>query len=116
LGDSSDKININHLYSKVGKSEHVMTMIKKMKKSWIAAGVTVAVYSANSSGKTQFTLVTRYKQGLKEKAAGFRKPFKEVYESVNGEGSYAQYLKYLSEFVDERRNELLFMRNDFSSK
>ncbi|MBP9097952.1 MAG: hypothetical protein KBF74_03985 [Ferruginibacter sp.] len=116
LGDFSDKININHLYPKVGKAENVVNIIKKLKKSWVAAGVTVAVYSANSSGKTQYTLVTRYKQGLKEKAAGFRKPFKETFESVNGEGSHAQYLKDVAEFVDESWNELLFMRADLSSK
>ncbi len=116
LGDFSDKININHLYPKVGKAENVVNIIKKLKKSWVAAGVTVAVYSANSSGKTQYTLVTRYKQGLKEKAAGFRKPFKETFESVNGEGSHAQYLKDVAEFMVESWNELLFMRADLSSK
>lgn len=116
LGDFSDKININHVYPKVGKADNVVSMIKKLKKNWIAAGVTVAVYASSSSGKTQFTLVTRYKQGLKERAPGFRKPFKETYEAVNGEGSYAQYLKDLADYVDESWSELLFMRADLSSK
>jgi hypothetical protein len=91
-------------------------MIKKLKKTWTAAGVTVAVYAASSSGKAQYTLVTRYKQGLKERTAGFRKPFKEMYEAVNGEGSYAQYLKDAAEFIDENWSELLFLRADLSSK
>lgn len=116
LGDFSDKININHVYPKVGKADNVVSIIKKLKKNWIAAGVTVAVYAASSSGKTQFTLVTRYKQGLKERAPGFRKPFKETYEAVHGEGSYAQYLKDLADYVDESWSELLFMRADLSSK
>ncbi len=116
LGDFSDKININHVYPKVGKADNVVSMIKKLKKTWMAAGVTVAVYAASSSGKTQFTLVTRYKQGLKERAPGFRKPFKETYEAVHGEGSYAQYLKDLADYVDESWSELLFMRADLSSK
>lgn len=116
LGDFSDKINISHIYPKIGHGDDVINIIKKLKKTWAAAGVTVAVYSASSSGKAQYTLVTRYKQGLKERAPGFRKPFKETYEGVNGEGSYAQYLKDVAEYVDESWSELLFMRADLSSK
>ena len=116
LGDFSDKINITHVYPKVGKGDNVVSIIKKLKKNWVAAGVTVAVYTASSSGKGQYTLVTRYKQGLKERAAGFRKPFKETYEAVNGEGSYAQYLKDVADYIDESWSELLFMRADLSSK
>ncbi len=116
LGDFSDKININHVYPKIGKADNVVSMIKKLKKNWVAAGVTVAVYAASSSGPAQYTIVTRYKQGLKERASGFRKPFKESYEAVNGEGSYAQYLKDLAEYVDESWSELLFLRADLSSK
>ena len=116
LGDFSDKINISHIYPKLGKGDDVVSIIKKLKKTWSAVGMTVAVYVASSSGKAQYTLVTRYKQGLKERAAGFRKPFKEAYESVNGEGSYEQYLKDVAEFVDESWSELLFLRADLSSK
>ena len=116
LGDFSDKINITHLYPKMGKGDNVASMIKKLKKNWVAAGVTVAVYTSSSSGKSQYTLVTRYKQGLKERAAGFRKPFKGSYESVNGEGSYEQFQKDLADYVDETWSELLFLRADLSSK
>lgn len=116
LGDFSDKINISHIYPKIGQGDNVVNIIKRLKKYWTAAGLTVAVYVASSSGKAQYTLVTRYKQGLKERAPGFRKPFKEVYESVHGEGSYAQYLKDVAEYVDESWAELLFMRPDLGSK
>lgn len=116
LGDFTDKINIGHVYPKIGQNDNVVNMIKKLKKAWTTSGITVAVYAASSSGKSQYTLVTRYKQGLKERAQGFRKPFKEIYESVNGEGSYAQYLKDAAEFIDENWSELLFFRADLSSK
>lgn len=116
LGDFSDKININHVYPKVGKADNVVNIIKKLKQYWTANGITVAVYAASSSGKSQYTLVTRYKQGLKERAAGFRKPFKETYEAIFGEGSYAQYLKDVAEYIDESWSELLFMQKDLSSK
>lgn len=116
IGDFSDKININHVYPKVGKNDDVVNMIKKIKKAWEASGGTVAVYSVSSSGPAQYALTTRYKQGLKERATGFRKPFKEVYESVNGEGSYEQYLKDAAEYIQESWSELLFFRKDLSSK
>ena len=116
LGDFSEKINISHVYPKIGHSDDVVNIIKKLKKTWALGGVTVAVYQASSSGKAQYTLTTRYKQGLKERAPGFRKPFKELYEAANGEGSYAQYLKDAAEYIDENWSELLFMRADLSSK
>lgn len=116
LGDFTDKINVTHVYPKVGQSDNVVSIIKKLRKNWIAAGVTVAVYAASSSGPAQYALVTRYKQGLKERATGFRKPFKETYEVTNGEGAYGQYLKDVSEYVDNAWSELLFYRKELSSK
>lgn len=116
LGNFTDKINISHVYPKVGKGDDVIKLIKKLKKTWESVGVTVAVYAASSSGKAQYTLVTRYKQGLKEREAGFRKPFKDAYEAAHGKGAYAQYLKDVGEYVDENWSELLFMRKDLSSK
>ena len=116
LGDFSDKINISHVYPKIGQGDNVVNMIKKLKKTWTSIGVTVAVYSASSSGPAQYTLVTRYKQGLKEREPGFRKPFKDAYEAANGVGTYAQYLKNAAEYIQENWSELLFMRSDLSSK
>lgn len=116
LGDFSDKIQITHVYPKQGQSDNVVAIIKKVKKGWETTGQTVAVYAASGSGPSQFTLVTRYKQGLKERTVGFRKPFKEVYESIYGEGSYAQYLKDIAEYTLESWSELLFLRKDLSSK
>ncbi|MBS1744519.1 MAG: hypothetical protein JST81_15935 [Bacteroidetes bacterium] len=116
VGDYSDKINISHVFPKIGKGDNVVMMIKKLKKTWASAGLTVAVYQASSSGPAQYAIVTRYKQGLKEREPGFRKPFKEAYEAVNGEGSYNQYLKDAADFVQENWSELLYYRKDLSSK
>jgi hypothetical protein len=116
IGDYSDKINIAHVYPKIGQGDNVYNMLKKIKKAWVASGVTVAVYNVSSTGPAQYALVTRYKQGLKERAVGFRKPFKEAYEAANGEGSYGQYLKDAAEYVQDNWSELLFMRKDLSSK
>jgi len=116
LGDYADKINIAHIYPKIGKNFKVRNLIKKLRTAWIAQGSTIAVYAANSSGPAQFTVVTRYKQGLKEKADGFRKPFKGTYESTNGEDSYEDYLDDLGLYVNDIWSELLFLRKELSSK
>ncbi len=116
LGDFSDKIAIAHIYPKVGKNFKVRNLIKKLRSSWMADGSTIAVYAANSSGPAQFTIVTRYKQGLKEKAQNFRKPFKGTFESVNGEDSYDDYLDQMGEYVDNVWSEMLFLRKDLGSK
>jgi hypothetical protein len=116
LTDYADKINITHLYPKIGWGGKLNDVIKKMKKAWMAGGESVAVYLASSSGPAQYTIVTRYKQGLKEKAMGFRKPFKDRYEAENGENSYADYLDVLRQYANDIWSELLFYRADLSSK
>lgn len=116
LSDFSDKIAITHVYPKIGKNFKVRNLIKKLRNGWIAEGANIAVYAANSSGPAQFTIVTRYKQGLKEKAPDFRKPFKGTYEAVNGSDSYDEYLDQLGDYVNDIWSELLFQRKDLGSK
>ncbi len=117
MGDYSDKINITHWFPKLGWAGKVREVIGEMKKAWIAGGQTVAVYTSSSSGPAQFALVTRYKQGLKEREPSFIKPsFKERYEKANGEDSYDGFLEVLREYLSEAWSELLFLRADLSSK
>ena len=116
VGDFTEKINITHVYPKIGQGENVINIIKKLKKVWVKEGINVAVYNVSSSGPGQFAIVTRYKNGLKERAPGYRKPFKELYEASNGAGSWAQYLNDGASYINENWSELLYMRKDLSSK
>lgn len=116
MGDYSDKINITHWVPKIGWGGKLNDIIKEMRKAWQAGGESVAVYTASSSGPAQYTIVTRYKQGLKERAQGFRKPFKERYEAANGEDSFEGFLDTLREYLTDSWSELLFYRADLSSK
>lgn len=116
LGDFSDKIQITHVYPKLGWGNKIVSMIKKLKPVWAAEGSTIAVYQVNGSGPAQYVLVNRYKQGLKEKESGFRKPFKEAYDKVHGAGAYEEYIEDLRQYVSESWSELLFLRKDLSSK
>ena len=116
LGDFSDKINITHVYPKIGHDNDVRSIIADLRKVWQATGQTVAVYTTNSSGPNQYAITTRYKQGLKEKNRGFRKPFKATYEGIFGEDSMEDYSQSLIEATKEAWSELLFLRADLSSK
>ena len=117
LTDYADKINITHWYPKIGWGGKVRDILADMKKAWKAGGQSVAVYSASSSGPAQFTLVTRYKQGLKERNSGFiKESFKDRYEKANGEDSFEDFLDILREYLTDAWSELLFYRADLSSK
>jgi hypothetical protein len=116
LTDYSDKININHIIPKPGFGPELREGIKKFKKVWEEGSESVAVYQASSSGENQYALVFRYKQGLKERETGFRKPIKERYEAVNGEDSWDKYYDMLKTCVEKTWSELLYYRADLSSK
>ena len=116
IGDYSDKIQITHIYPKLGCSYRVATMLKSLKAAWSVEGSTVAVYEANGSGAPQYTLVRRYKQGLKEKEDGFRKSFVDTYEKIHGKGSWAIFNDNVKEYINDQWSELLFFRADLSSK
>ena len=116
VGDYSDKVQVTHLFPKPGCGNKVFTMLKNLKAAWAAEGSTFAVYESNGSGAAQFAIARRYKQGLKEKADGFRKPFKATYEKIHGAGSYDLYLDNIREYTNDVWSELIFLRADLSSK
>ena len=116
LASFTDKISITHVFPKPGLSSMVEDVIKKLKKAWEAGTQTVAVYKTVVSGPFQYTLVSRYKDGLKELEEGYRKPFKERYEAANGEGTTETYLSKITESTDHVWAELLFYRPDLSAK
>ncbi len=116
LTDYSDWININHLQTAPGYGDEIRDLITKLKKGWVEDKSTVAVYSNSSSGAPGYAIVTRYKQGLKERTMGFRPPFKETYEKANGAGSWTAFQDMLKKCVASSSSELLKFRADLSSK
>jgi hypothetical protein len=116
VGDYSDKVQVTHVFPKMGSGYRVATLLKNLKAAWAADGSTVAVYESNGSGNAQFAVARRYKQGLKEKEAGFRKPLGETYEKIHGKGSWAIYGDIAKEHINDQWSELIFYRADLSSK
>lgn len=116
LSDYADKVQVSHIFPKPGRSFAIEETIKLWKKVWEAGNQSVAVYEASSSGPVQFALVTRYKQGLKEKEPDFRKPVKERYNAINGEGSFDKYVASVEKDLEHQWSEMLFFNADLSSK
>ncbi|HSF46044.1 MAG TPA: hypothetical protein VLA58_08530 [Chitinophagaceae bacterium] len=71
----------------------VRGLIEKMKKVWESDGTTVAVYMTSASGPAQYTMVTRYKNGYKDRDIVNPANFRERFEKVNGTGSFDEYLE-----------------------
>jgi hypothetical protein len=116
VGDFTDKIQINHIYPKVGHADKVRKILAQRRKVWQANGMSVAVYSTDASGPAQFAVVNRLKKGLKEKTPGFHKPFKATYEGIFGEDSINDHIEDIRESIDNVWGELLVLRKDLSSK
>jgi len=116
LTDYSDKIIINHMFSKPGMVSNLTEMVKKMKKVWAASNESVAVYNIMTSGAPQIAYVTRLKAGLKELDPSFRKPLPERFNAANGDGSWNTFLEDYAKNVESRWAEMLFYRADLSSK
>ena len=116
LTDFSDKIAITHVFPKPGYQAEMEEAFTNLKKTWEGSDQTVAVYESSSSGEPQWAVVTRYKQGLKERERNFRAPMKERYEKANGDGSWAKYQQSLRNMIDHTWSELLFYKAELGSK
>jgi hypothetical protein len=116
LTDYTKMINITHFFPKIGWGYKFREVLVNFKKVWEAGGESVAVYMASSSGPAQYTVVTRYKQGLKERESGFRKPFKDRYEAIFGADSWDKVDEVYKQYLENIWSELLSFRADLSSK
>jgi hypothetical protein len=116
LTDWADKISITHYVQKIGWGNKVREMLTNSKPVWKALGQSIAVYTSSSSGPAQYTVVTRYKNGLKERAAMTATSFKDQYEKIHGVDSFDGYLEIIRNYVAEQWSELLFLRTDLGSK
>jgi hypothetical protein len=116
LKDYTSKITINHVYPKPGYTEEMEDAIMKLKKTWEASGQSVAVYEVSASGPQQYVFVTRYKEGLKEREIGYRRPMKERFNNANGIGAWDAYIRNVRAMVDHSWSEMLFYHPELSSK
>lgn len=112
VGDFVEKVTLFHIYPKVGKGAGVANIINRAKSSWIANNRSVAVYNMESSGESQYVLVTRHKNGWKEKG---EKPVKTFKESLGGDMEYNDFMDDVSANIEKTYGEMMTMRKDLSS-
>jgi hypothetical protein len=115
-GEFADKVSITHVYFKPGWDEAYAELLKKAKKVWEKDGEMVSVSRSNFSGQPQFQVAYRHKEGLKEKAPDFRKPFKERFIAMYSENEYNDAIKVIRDAVERTSGEILTMRKDLSSQ
>jgi hypothetical protein len=112
VGDFVEKVTLFHVYPKVGKWNKVSNIINRAKADWVANNKSVAVYTMESSGEGQYVLVTRHKNGWKEKG---EKPVKTFKESLGGDMQYNDFMDDVSANIERTFGEMMTMRKDLSS-
>ncbi len=113
VGDFVEKVSLFHVFPKEGKMSAVGNIIKRAKASWVNNNRSVAVYTMESSGKSQYVLVTRHKNGWKEKG---EKPAKSFKDSLGGDAEFDDFMDDVSKNVDSSYGEMMVMRKDLGSK
>ena len=116
LNDWADKISITHYFPKLGRGYQMWTLLENLKPVWKALGQSVAVYASSSSGPAQYSVVTRYPNGLKDRALTNNNLVKDQYEKIHGRFAYSGFTETMGNSVAEVWHEMLFYRKDLSSK
>jgi hypothetical protein len=111
----STKSVISHLYFKPGRGPATLDLLKAYKKAWEKAGQNMVVWSAYSSGESQYIVVRRLKDGFKDLDAG-SPAMRETYDSVNGAGSFDKANDEASRVLDHTISEMIEFKPDLSSK
>lgn len=111
VGDFVEKITIFHIFPKEGKGGAVGSILKRAKPSWEINNRSVAVYTSESSGENQFALVTRHKNGWKEKG---EKPAKSLKE-VLGDAEFEDLMNDVSANIKKTYSEMLQMKKSLGS-
>jgi len=116
LNDWSEKFSITHYVTKIGYGYNIWTLFVNLRPVWKALGQSVAVFASSSSGPNQYAVVTRYKNGLKDRALINNNLLLKQYELIHGNFSFQGYTETMRSSVEEHWYELLFYRKDLSSK
>ena len=116
LNDWADKISITHYFPRLGQGFQMYTFLEDLRPVWKALGQSVAVFASSSSGPAQYAVVTRYPNGLKDKALSNNNKVKDTYEKIHGRFSYIRFTETMQNSVSEVWHEMLFYRKDLSSK
>lgn len=116
LTSYTNNIAITHLKINPGYFGEMQDLLKTTKPVYDATNRSVAVYESSSSGEPGFNIVTRYKDGLKERDPGYRESMKDAYEKKHGAGSWQRYQDGIKKAVQHSWSELLSYKANLSSQ
>jgi len=114
LANFSSKATITHIYLKPGRTKAYMAALASYKAVWEKQGRNVVVYRSFSSGPPQLVIVGRLKNGFKDFDAD-NSVMSDVFDSVNGAGSYDKYLEEVSRDVESMVGEMIEFKPELSS-
>jgi len=112
----TEKISINHQFIRAGYTSELTDNIIASKKLWQADSSHMAVYESSISGPTQFVMVTRYTNGLKERDEVNATTYEQRFEKVNGTGSYKKWMDNTKAGIESQWTELLYGKPELGSK
>ena len=114
IGAWSTKATITHIYLKPGRTKAYMAALASYRAVWEKQGRNVVVYRSFASGPPQLVIVGRLKIGFKDFDAD-NSVTSEVFDSVNGAGSYDKYLEEVSRDVESMVGEMIEFKPELSS-
>lgn len=115
VGNFSNKALIVRVYPKPGQLSAYLASLQEFKPVWEKLGLNMVVYTSLHSGPRSVLLVQRLKNGLKDfepDSAGMR----QVYDSVNGAGSYDKRMEDQARILERLETELISFRPEFTAK
>lgn len=115
LTNYTEKIAISHLTYNPGYGNEMEELIKQLKPIWEATQRSSAIYEVASSGEPGYTIVARYKDGLKERDPGYKANMKDAFEK-NKPGSAQAYQDGLKKALKNSWSEILSFQAKLSSK
>jgi hypothetical protein len=115
LTNYTDKIAISHITYNPGYGNEMEDLIKQLKPIWESTQRSSAVYEVASSGEPGYTIVARYKDGLKERDPGYKTSMKDAFER-NKPGSGQAYQDAQKKAVKNSWSEILSFQPKLSSK
>lgn len=115
LTNYTDKIAISHLTYNPGYVVEMEGLLKQLKPLWETTQRSVAVYEMSSSGEPGYVIVTRYKDGLKERDPGYKPSMKDAFEK-NIPGSAQAFQDGMKKALKNSWSEILVLRANLSSK
>jgi hypothetical protein len=115
LGAFSNKAIITHGIIKTGRLSAATDGLKAWNASWVKQGINIAVYRSFASGESEFVVVRRLRNGLKDLDADIMSS-RKAFEETGGPNAYTNAQEELTRDYSKLVAEMIEFQPDLSSK